>query len=103
MADNPPKEKFKYKVKFVSDVNNYYVSEKMDFMWYDNTGSPVTIGKAIESSDDDEFEFYIRYRGIEYAVESTGRLILITKSGAWIESGTVTQLPEPKKSDDVQH
>ena len=66
-----------YECTFLGDENIYYIDDRDQIIWFDNTGYPIVIGKKMPSTVN-KYQWMYRYQDLVYGVDAKGRI--------WIES-----------------
>ena len=83
--------KFVYQCTFKGDDNIYFVDEKDNIIWYNNSGKPIIIGKKQESTNT-KYDWIYNYLDNFYGVDANGKIWKETTYGSIFTVGFVEKM-----------
>lgn len=83
--------KFVYKCTFKGDDNIYFVDEKDNVIWYNNSGKPIIIGKK-QTSTNKKYNWIYNYLDNFYGVDANGKIWKETTYGSIFTVGFVEKI-----------
>jgi len=82
---------FVYQCSFKGDDHIYFVDEKDNIIWYNNSGNPIIIGKKLISKDN-KYVWVYNYLDNYYGVDANGKIWKETTYGSVFPVGKVVKL-----------
>ena len=83
--------KFVYQCTFKGDDNIYFVDEKDNIIWYNNSGKPIIIGKK-QASTNTKYDWIYNYLDNFYGVDANGKIWKETTYGSIFTVGFVEKM-----------